>query len=135
MKKTIVSTVAIMLAVICLLCFVSCGADGGDLWANATYKSDATVGEGAKIISVIIETPEKVITLSVHTNMTTLGAALYQYGLINDISFFDELNGIVASWDKDQAYWAFYEGETLMPHGVNDENIGGGEAYRFVYTK
>jgi hypothetical protein len=135
MKKTIVSTVSVVLAVICLLCFVSCGADGGDLWANATYKSDATVGEGAKIISVIIETPEKVITLSVHTNMTTLGAALYQYGLINDISFFDELNGIVASWDKDQAYWAFYEGETLMPHGVNDENIGGGEAYRFVYTK
>ena len=42
---------------------------------------------------------------------------------------------IKADWDKDQAYWAFYKGDTMMPHGVNDENINGGESYRFVYTK
>jgi len=135
MKKTIVSTVSVMLAIFCLFCFASCGAESGDLWANATYKSDASVGEGAKIISVTIETPEKVITLSVHTDMSTLGAALYEYRLINDISFFDELNGIEASWEKDNAYWAVYNGDEYLNVGVNETNISGGEHFRFVYTK
>jgi hypothetical protein len=60
---------------------------------------------------------------------------MYEQKLINDASFFNVLNGIEASWEKDKAYWAFYEGETMMPHGVNDEKISGGESYRFVYTK
>ena len=97
MKKTIVSTVSVMLSVLCLLCFVSCEVEDGDLWANATYNSDASVGEGAKIISVTIETPKKVITLSVHTDMSTLGAALYEYRLINDISFFNNARVIFSS--------------------------------------
>lgn len=93
------------------------------------------MGEGTKIISVTIETPEKVITLSVHTDMSTLGAALYEYRLINDISFFDELNGIEASWEKDNAYWAVYNGDEYLNVGVNETNISGGEHFRFVYTK
>ena len=40
-----------------------------------------------------------------------------------------------ADWDKDQAYWCFYEGEEMMMVGVNATEISGGEHYRFVYTK
>ena len=42
---------------------------------------------------------------------------------------------MLASWDKDQAYWAIYKGEEYMMVGVGETNIAGGEHYRFVYTK
>lgn len=137
MKKTLLSTVSIVLAVVFVLCFVSCDkkVDAEGLWENATHLSNTELGKGEKTVSFTVEAGEDSITITLKTDKETLGEAMYAEGLINDPSFFDTLNGIVASWDKDQAYWAFYEGETLMSHGVNDEKISGGESYRFVYTK
>ena len=137
MKKSIVSTVSVVLSIVCLICFVSCveKSDATGLWENATYHSDITVGEGEKDVKIIVEAEDKKITITLMTNKNTLGEAMFEQGLINDDSYFNVLNGMEASWEKDQAYWAFYEGETLMPHGVNDEKIEGGESYRFVYTK
>ncbi len=137
MKKTLLSTVSIVLSVVFVLCFVSCDKkiDAKGLWENATYLSDTELGKGEKTVSFTVEAGEESITITLKTDKETLGEAMFEEKLINDPSFFDTLNGIVASWDKDQAYWAFYEGETLMPHGVNDEKISGGESYRFVYTK
>ena len=65
----------------------------------------------------------------------TLGEAMYAENLVNDASFFNVLNGIEASWEKDSAYWAFYQGEAMMMHGIGDETIADGASYRFVYTK
>ena len=105
------------------------------LWADATYRSNVTLGEGAKTVSFTVEAEGKMITITLKTDKATLGEAMYEHELINDPSFFDTLNGMLASWSADQAYWAFYEGETIMPYGVNDQVINGGESFRFVYTK
>lgn len=151
MKKTLLSIVALLVALICALSFVACdnktenteaetlakgeeiAADG--LWKDAIHRSDVTVGKGEKTIKIDVVADGKQITVKLKTDEATLGEAMYAEGLINDATFFNVLNGIEASWEKDQAYWAFYQGETMMPHGVNDENISGGESYRFVYTK
>jgi hypothetical protein len=93
------------------------------------------VGKGEKTVTLTVEAADQSITITLKTDKATLGEAMYEQKLINDASFFNVLNGIEASWEKDKAYWAFYEGETMMPHGVNDEKISGGESYRFVYTK
>ena len=136
MKKTLRSIVALLLALIFVFALASCNSvDKTGVWENATYRKDMEFGDGAKTVTFTVETAEKTITITLKTDKNTLGDAMYEVGLINDAVFFDVLNGIEASWAKDQAYWAFYEGETLMPHGVNDENIDGGESYRFVYTK
>ena len=138
MKKTILSVTSVILVVISLLCFVSCdnkGVEKTGVWENATYTSDVTLGEGSKTVTFDIEAEGKKITITLKTDKETLGAAMYEQGLINDPSFFDTLNGMLASWDKDKAYWAFYQGETMMPYGVNDQEISGGESFRFVYTK
>ena len=137
MKKSIIRSISIILSLVFVFALASCSANGsgGELWENASYTEDVTVGDGAKTVTFTVETAEKTITITLKTDKNTLGDAMYELGLINDAVFFDVLNGIEASWAKDQAYWAFYEGETLMPHGVNDENIDGGESYRFVYTK
>ena len=138
MKKSIVSAISILMSIVCLLCFVSCDkaqVDAEGLWESATYRSDTTLGEGSKTVQFTVEAGEQMITITLKTDKDNLGEAMYAEGLINDPSFFNVLNGIEASWEKDQAYWAFYEGETLMPYGVNDQAISGGENYRFVYTK
>ncbi len=137
MKKSIVSTVSIILSVVLILCFASCTpkVDATGLWENATYLSDTTIGNGEKTVTFTVEAAEQSITITLKTDKATLGEAMYEQNLINDPSFFNVLNGMEASWEKDQAWWAFYEGDTMMPHGVNDEKIDGGESYRFVYTK
>ena len=137
MKKSIATTVSIVLSIVCILCLVSCTekVDATGLWENATYLSDTTIGNGEKTVSFTVEVEEQKITITLKTDKATLGEAMYEQGLINDPSFFNVLNGMEARWEKHQAYWAFYEGDKMMPYGVNDQKINGGESFRFVYTK
>ena len=137
MKKTIVSSLSLILSIICLFCFISCEekVEASGLWENATYLSDITLGDGEKTVSFTVEAEDKVITITLKTDKATLGEAMYEHGLVNDATFFDTLNGIKADWNKDQAYWGFYQGEEFMMVGINDTEIIGGESYRFVYSK
>ena len=143
---------ALALLIIALSCCVSCNKNEGEkvetynengetviaaegLWKTATHRKNVTVGEGSKEVKIAVEVNGQGITITVKTDAAKLGDALYAENLINDPTFFNTLNGIKADWDKDQAYWAFYQGEEYMMVGVNDTAISGGESYRFVYTK
>ena len=150
MKRITLTLLALIFTLECILSITSCGSfenepvetlgegetiEAEGLWEKATYLSNTTVGEGAKTVTFTVEAEGKNLTITLKTDKEKLGEAMFEHKLINDDSFFNVLNGIEASYEKDQAYWAFYEGETMMPHGVNDEKINGGESYRFVYTK
>ncbi len=139
MKRTVKTTALLLLAVMLLLLAVSCGkkVNAEGLWENATYLSDTTVGEGANTVTVMIKAGEQSITLTVKTDKATLGEALYELEIINDPSFFDTCNGILASWDKDQAYWGFCQNGEMLPYGVGDEKAttAGNPTYELVYTK
>lgn len=150
MKRITLTLLAVLLAIICVFSIVGCEntedttaetlAEGEvleatGLWRTAKYLSNTEIGEGNKTVTFTVEAEGKSLTVTLKTDKSTLGEAMFEQGLINDAVFFNVLIGIEASWEKDQAYWAFYEGETMMPHGVNDEKIDGGESYRFVYTK
>ena len=53
-----------------------------------------------------------------------------QYGL-----YIKSVNGIVADYDVDASYWAFYvDGEYAMS-GVDTTEIAEGKVYQLVYTK
>ena len=105
------------------------------IWDKATYKHDSILGNGGKAVLVDVEAKGHTISIMLQTNEETLGQALYELKLINDPSFFDTLNGMKADWNADQAYWAFYQGDSYMSVGVNETVIEGGEHYRFVYTQ
>ena len=137
MKKTLLSTVSIVLSILFVFCFVSCDkkVDAEGLWENATYLSDTNLGKGEKTVSFTVEAGDQSITITIKTDKDTLGEAMYAEKLINDPTFFDTLNGIVASWDKDQAYWAFYEGDTLPNYGVDTAPLQDGMNYKLVYTE
>ena len=95
---------------------------------------EAAVQAGAKTVTVLVTAEQTTVTLTVKTDKETLGAALYEYELVNDASFFDTLNGIKADWDANSAYWAFYVGDDYASVGVNETAISGGETFKFVYT-
>ena len=111
------------------------GVSATGLWANATYLKDRTLGEGSKSVSFTVEAEGQKITITLKTDAASLGEAMYENELVENASFFSILNGMEASWEKDMAYWAFCQGKDLMMHGIGDEPITDGSAYRFVYTK
>ena len=136
MKKTVITAVSLILVAVFMLFSVSCAkkVDATGAWENATYLKDTTVGKGDKEIKVEIEAGEQSIILTVKTDKDNLGDALYELELINDASFFDTLNGIKADFNDGGMFWKVLKGDTMLPHGVNDEKISGGESYKFLMT-
>ena len=133
--KNVMKLAAALLVIVVMLLAVGCGKETPTgLWADATYTEDATVGTGAKTVTVLVTTEQTTVTLTVKTDKETLGAALSDYELVNDASFFDTLNGIKADWDANSAYWAFYVGDDYASVGANETAISGGETFKFVYT-
>ena len=136
MKTKTTKLLFTVITIVCIVCLVSCSQTSPeDLWKKATYPSDVSLGTGKTTVTIDIQLADFTTTITLKTDKSTLGDAMFEHGLINDPSFFDTLNGIKADWDKDNAYWAFYEGENMMMVGVNDTKIENGDHYRFVYTK
>ena len=138
MKKTIKSTISILLAFMFVICLASCGAqvEKEGLWENATYLKDTELGKGANTAVVEVKAGEQSITFTVHTDEEKLGAALVSHGLIEGKDgLYTKVNGMVADYSVDQSYWAFYiDGEFAMT-GLDDTPIVDGAVYALVYTK
>ena len=133
---------AILLALACIFCLAACAPknDGGDLWADAKYTKDTELGEGATKVVVEVKAGDKSVTFTVNTDETTVGAALMEHGLIEGDEgdyglYVKKVNGILADYDVDQTYWAFYiNGEYAMT-GVDVTDIAEGDTYILERTK
>jgi hypothetical protein len=147
--KKILSALLIILSILSVICLVA--RDSGEvetaptpseetleavgLWADAKYLASREIGKGSKTVTVTVVADGKSIALTVKTDKEDLGAALYELGIINDPTFFDTCNGILASWEKDQAYWGFKQDGKMLNYGVGDAKINGGESFSIEYTK
>ena len=137
MKKTFNSILTVLLSILLLLSLVSCNetVEKTGLWEIATYTSDTTLGNGEKTVTVEVVAEGQSITITIKTDKDNLGAALYEHGIVNDPSFFDVCNGMLASWEKDQAWWAFKSGGEMLNYGIDVAEINGGESFSIEYTK
>ena len=137
MKNFVKNNILVFTLVVVLISLLSCTLSGNenDLWQNANYESDTTVGEGEVVFTLTVEAAEKEVDITVKCNGGILGDVLYGYGLVNDPAFFDVANGIEASWSEDKAYWSFFIGDDFAPVGVDDVEVTQGASYKFVYTK
>ena len=104
------------------------------LWEQAIYTSDTTLGKGATTVEVEFVIEDRSITITLKTDKTTLGEALYEHNLINDPSFFDTANGIKADWDANQAWWKLCKNGQMTNHGVDKLTLTNGDHYEFIYT-
>ena len=142
MKKTIKSTISIVLVILCFFTLTACGnsVDQTGLWENATYLKDTQLGEGAKTVVVEVKAAEQTVTFTVKTDEKTVGAALLENKLIAGEQgeyglYIKTVNGITADYDVDKSYWAFYVDGEYATSGVDTTEIKEGVTYQLAYTK
>ncbi len=147
MKKTLSKAtllLILLLSMISVICLASCTApdntDGSELWDNASYKEDTTLGTGSKTVMVEVKAEDKSVTFTIKTDKENLGDALLEHNLIaGDESeyglYVKTVNGITADYDVDKSYWAFYKNGEYMMTGVDGTAFADGEHYELVYTK
>ena len=79
-------------------------------------------------------------TFSITTDKSTVGAALLEEGLIVGEDgqyglYVTEVNGIVADYNVDGTYWAFYVDGAYASSGVDTTDIVDGSTYSFKVEK
>ena len=141
MKRTNKMTVLAALVLMLVLGLTACGKkEASNLWDNAKWTEDASLGEGSKTVEVEIEMEEKSITLTIASDKYILGEILLDHEVIEGEMgaygmYIKSVNGVQADYDVDQAYWAVYQdGEYLMT-GVDSTEVSDGAHYELVYTK
>ncbi len=121
------------------------GVDSTPITEGATYSFVKTVsytqkGEGNTRFYCTVKNVDGTVTkFEIHTNETTVGAALLALELIAGTEseyglYVTTVNGITADWDTEHAYWAFYiNGEYAMT-GVDSTPITADAVYELVKT-
>ena len=110
------------------------------VWENATYLASTELGEGAKTVKVQVVAGGQSITFTINTDAETLGDALIAHDLIGGEQgayglYIKTVNGILADYDVDQTYWAFYKNGEMMMTGVDGAEISDGEHYELIKQK
>ena len=110
------------------------------LWKDATYRTDASLGSGAKTIYVEIKVGDSSVTFTLKTDKETVGAALLEHSLIDGEQgayglYVKKVNGITADYNIDKSYWGFYSNGKYMMTGVDQTEITNGMHYELVYEK
>ncbi|MBQ7172575.1 MAG: hypothetical protein IJR88_00430 [Clostridia bacterium] len=125
-----------------LFAFAACvkGVAREGLWKEATYNTDKTFGKGATTITLVVIAEDQSVTFTIKTDKEMLGDALLEHGLIEGENstyglMVNKVNGMEASWEKDQAYWALYIGSDYAMTGVDSTPVTAGTQYGFTYTK
>lgn len=141
-----------MRALCALLCLLVCAATlTGCLWpqpdvnpeadADAPlYTEDATLGEGKTQFTFRAVTDDVTVTFVIHTDATTVGAALMENGLIEGEAgpyglYVKRVNNILADYDVDGSWWCFYINGEMAMSGVDMTDIDPGAEYEFRKEK
>lgn len=126
-----------------MLIFVFCGCKNDappELWKEATYLTDKSFGEGSKEVVVEVSAGGKSVNFTIKSDEVFLGDALLEHDLIRGEDgeyglFIMSVNGIMADYDIDQTYWAFYKNGEYMMTGVDATEFFDGEHYELVREK
>lgn len=125
-----------------VLCMVLIVAMALSMTACSTDK-DTDTGDVAVERSFIFEVVDKdgnLETFDITTDQATVGEALLEEGLIVGEDgpyglYVTEVNGIVADYDVDQTYWAFYIDGEYASSGVDTTDVTDGSTYSFKVEK
>ena len=99
--------------------------------------------EGSKTITIeVVDNNQQSKTYSVKTDAEYLRQAMDEAeGLTYEGSegpygySISAVNGIVADWNVDQSYWAFYVNDQYCNYGVDSQPVNDLDAFKIVYTK
>lgn len=104
-----------------------------------TTRPDAVSGTKAVTVEVVHSDKS---TKAVHfqTEQEYLGALLLSEGLIKGDSgpyglYITEVDGEVADYSEDKAYWALFDGDDYASQGVDLTVLEDGDVFKLVYTR
>ena len=111
--------------------------------ADTTEKAEDTnvLGEGEKQFTFkVVDKDGKETVFTINTDKKTVGDALLELELIEGEDgdyglYVKEVNGIVADYNVDQTYWAFYVNGEYAMSGVDTTEIENGAEYSFKVEK
>lgn len=137
MKKSVLLT---FLALVVIFSFASCKTVPEGLWQDATYTEDTALGEGEKTFTLKVTAQEYTATLTISSDMDTLGNALADLDLIDGSIgdyglYITEVNGMTLVYETHGMYWALYENGEYAMSGVDGINIKDGGEYEFKAEK
>ena len=135
MKKNVLKFMLLAITLAMFLSITGCNGSAGP--GEATEEN--SIGEGGTSFSVKVTDNEDVTTLwIVYTDEETVGDALYVAGLVEgehtDFGLMiRSVDGLVADFDANGAWWGFFINEELAAVGVSDTIIESDEEYALVY--
>ena len=156
MKKTIKLTALVLVALMLLFSLISCdttSSSAGDetsqtggvaertgAWENATHVTDKEFGKGSKTVVVQVKAEGQMVTFTIKTDKKTVGEALFEHDLIAGEEgayglYVKKVNGMVADYDANQTYWAFYVNGEYGMAGVDMTEIDESATYKLELTK
>ncbi len=142
--KTTQKLLVLLLTLLCVLSLAACGnhtaTEQNDIWSTATYTENTTLGNGATAVTVEVTADDKTVTFTLNTDAETVGDALFEQQLITGEEgdyglYIKTVNGILADYDVDQTYWAFYINGEYATSGVDTTAVTEGAVYQLVRSK
>ncbi len=142
-KKLLSLIVCIVLVAAIALFTTACNDnkdDTGTTTPPETSSSQAEsteLGQGdTKFTFIVTDADGKNTTFQIKTDKETVGEALMELKLIEGEEgpygiYVKTVNGITYDYDKDQKYWAFYEGDNYGAQGAELTQIKDGATYSF----
>lgn len=142
MKKIIYFMFSTVFITMLCLSLVSCVNNTADtnLWETAVYTEDTEFGDGEKSLFVDVKAEDKVVAFVIKTDCETVGDALLEHNLVSGENgaygmYVKSVNGIVADYNIDQSYWAFYKEGQYMQTGVDQTEFTDGDKFELVREK
>ena len=137
MKKTLSLIFCIVLIAAMALVTTGCSGKPDDMAVSdvITFSDGDTIGEGKNTFPLtIVHKDGTELTVTVNTELTVVGEALQELGLINGEEgpyglYIKTVNGETLDYDKDGKYWAFYVDGEYALEGIDLTEIAEGAAY------
>ena len=133
---------SILMITALLFAISSCGNSSApaDIWMDAQYSKDTTLGNGDKTVTIKVEAEDKSVVFTIKTDKKTVGEALLEHKLISGDEgpygmYVKKVNGILADYDVDQTYWSFSKDGEYMTTGVDMTEFSDRDEFELVYTK
>lgn len=146
--KTALSRILCTVLIVAMALFtIGCGQRQKDETTNnlheftQVYEDGAIIGEGeTEFLFTVTDKDGNSKNFTIKTDCETVGRALQEakiiYGEMGDYGLYvTEVNGIVAIYDIDKTYWAFYEDGKYALAGVDKTAIVPGASYELRVEK
>lgn len=109
------------------------------LWEQARYTEDCEIGSGAHTALITVTIDGKSVLITVKSDKDNLAEMLVETGLAEgDESeyglYIKRVNGVLADYDVDQAYWSLLQNGVPTAVGASSITITDGDAYELMYA-